>query len=62
MAGNRVINKKQLMEELGISSLQALKRIVTRAGIIWEKGQQLFTPAEQHKIFVHYDHQPDERI
>lgn len=51
-------NKKQVLDELGMSSYAALRRIVERAGVTWMRGQQLFTPAELKRIFVHYDHQP----
>lgn len=52
----RTLNKKELRDKLHVSDNRALKRIVERAGIIWQKGHQIFTPVELEKILTHFDY------
>ncbi len=49
------LNKKQLRERLGVGDNRTLRRIVERAGVVWHKGGQIFTPLELSKIFNHWD-------
>lgn len=54
------MSKAELMQTLGIKKYPTLYRLLTRVGICVEKGQQLFTPGELHKIFYEWDYSENE--